>query len=174
MVYTYSFPSPLGEMILVSDGTALTGLWFAGQRHLPPLPSPQEGGEILPVFVRTLRWLDDYFSGRAPGEAPPVRLEGTVFRREVWALLTEIPYGQTVSYGELARRLSERRGGSCVSARAVGGAVGHNPVSLIVPCHRVVGADGSLTGYAGGVERKEKLLALERAVLKADSFASLV
>ena len=155
------YASPLGEMILASDGEALTGLWFEGRK--PPLDLSQaREEEALPVFARTVRWLDCYFSGSAPNFTPPLRPEGTAFRKAVWALLLEIPYGQTVSYGALAQRLAEQRGVSRISARAVGGAVGRNPIWLIVPCHRVVGADGSLTGYAGGLERKRRLLALER------------
>ncbi len=156
------YTSPLGEMILASDGEALTGLWFEGRKPPLDLSQAREAKEALPVFARTVRWLDCYFSGSAPDFTPPLRPEGTAFRKAVWALLLEIPYGQTVSYGVLAQRLAEQRGVSRISARAVGGAVGRNPIWLIVPCHRVVGADGGLTGYAGGLERKRRLLALER------------
>ena len=114
------------------------------------------------MFDETERWLALYFSGVEPDFTPPLRLRGTPFRQRVWEQLRAIPYGETVSYAQLAQRLAEGGGGK-PSARAVGGAVGHNPISLIVPCHRVVGADGSLRGYAGGLKRKEKLLALERA-----------
>lgn len=155
--------SPLGGITLAADGEALTGLWFDGQRHfaegLPPCAE-----RPLPVFGETVRWLEDYFAGREPGFTPPLRPRGTPFRLVVWELLRTIPYGQTVSYGEIARRLAERPGFGRTSARAVGGAVGHNPISLIIPCHRVAGADGSLTGYAGGIERKFRLLRLEGAL----------
>ena len=163
MLYIRRYASPLGEMTLASDGEALTGLWFEGQKAPVDASRAREAEEPLPVFMETARWLDAYFSGKAPGFTPALRLEGTPFRREVWALLLTIPYGQTTSYGALAKRLAEGRGVPRTSAQAVGGAVGANPVSLIVPCHRVVGADGSLTGYAGGLDRKRRLLELERA-----------
>ncbi len=163
MLYTRRYSSPLGEMILASDGEALTGLWFEGQKAPVDLSQAREAEETLPVFARTLRWLETYFSGSAPDFTPPLRLEGTAFRKAVWALLLELPYGRTTSYGALADRLAARLGLPRTSARAVGGAVGANPIALIVPCHRVVGADGSLTGYAGGLERKRRLLELERA-----------
>ena len=153
--------SPLGGITLASDGEALTGLWFAGQKYEGSTLTPDHAEKDLPVFAQTRRWLDVYFTGKDPGFTPPLRLRGTDFRKTVWEFLLTIPYGQTVTYGEIAARIAQKTG-SAVSARAVGGAVGHNPVSLIVPCHRVVGADGSLTGYAGGVDRKKALLALEQ------------
>ena len=155
MPYAAIYVSPLGELALASDGEALTGLRFFGQKHFPAGWARWEKRD-LPVFAETARWLDVYFAGVRPDFIPPLATEGTPFQKAVWALLAEIPYGGTVTYGALAARL----GGT--SARAVGGAVGRNPISLIVPCHRVVGADGSLTGYAGGTERKARLLALER------------
>ena len=154
--------SPLGGITLASDGEALTGLWFDGQKHFAEALTDDGGEKALAVFDETERWLAQYFSGREPDFTPPLRLRGTPFRRRVWEQLRAIPYGETVSYAQLAQRLAEGGGGK-LSARAVGGAVGRNPISLIVPCHRVVGADGSLRGYAGGLEKKEKLLALERA-----------
>lgn len=159
-VYTLHVPSPLGTILLVSDGEALCGLYFDGQRHLPEMPDAEENKTIA-VLEEARAWLEEYFTGEKPETVVPVRLEGTAFQRSVWELLAEVPYGETVSYGELAEKLLERSKRK-VSARAVGGAVGRNPVSIIVPCHRVVGADGSLTGYAGGVERKKKLLEIER------------
>ena len=153
--------SPLGEIILASDGEALTGLWFAGQKYEGATLAPEHEEKDLPVFDETRRWLDVYFAGKDPGFPPPLRLRGTDFRKTVWEILLTIPYGETTTYGEIAAQIARETGGS-VSARAVGGAVGHNPVSLIVPCHRVVGADGSLTGYAGGIDRKKALLALEQ------------
>ena len=163
MDFYSSCPSPLGGITLASDGEGLTGLWFEGQRYYGSTLGPQAEEKELPVFRETGRWLELYFEGRIPDFTPPLHLRGSAFRRAVWELLLRVPYGQTATYGELAAMLP--RG----SARAVGGAVGRNPVSLIVPCHRIVGADGSLTGYAGGVERKRALLRLEGALpLRAD------
>jgi methylated-DNA-[protein]-cysteine S-methyltransferase len=155
MTITAARPSPLGELILVSDGSALTGLRFTGQRHFPaglPAPGPVSASE---VFEDTARWLELYFSGERPSFLPRLSPEGTAFQRAVWERLLRIPYGKTVTYAELAAGLG-------TSARAVGGAVGRNPISLIIPCHRVVGAGGALTGYAGGIGRKEALLRFER------------
>lgn len=147
------YTSPLGEILLAADERGLTGLWFEGQKYFAAgLAEAVEGETELIKAAR--RWLDIYFSGREPDFTPPLHMPGTPFRERVWAALLEIPYGETATYGELAARLGS-------SPRAVGAAVGRNPVSLIVPCHRVLGADGSLTGYAGGVERKEYLLKLE-------------
>jgi len=155
MAYIHPYASPLGGITLASDGEALTGLWFDGQKHFARGLEEKRETKDLPVFREAARWLDAYFAGLAPDFTPPLALHGTPFQERVWAALMEIPRGQTATYGELAARLSS-------SARAVGGAVGKNPVSLIVPCHRVLGADGSLTGYAGGVERKRRLLELEQ------------
>ena len=166
MDYINHYSSPLGEIILASDGEALTGLWFAGQKYEGSTLAPEHEEKDLPVFDETRRWLDVYFTGKVPGFTPPLRLRGTDFRKAVWELLLTIPYGKTTTYGEISAAMARETGGS-VSARAVGGAVGHNPVSLIVPCHRVLGANGSLTGYAGGVERKEKLLEMERSTSKS-------
>ncbi len=159
--YKNEYLSPLGPMTMTSDGVNLTGLWFDGQKYFPK--ELTTGGEpaALPVFEQTGAWLDHYFAGENPGETPPLRLEGSPFRQAVWRLLQEIPHGRVVSYGMLAGRLSALQGGIPVSAQAVGGAVGHNPVSIVIPCHRVVGSDGRLTGYAGGLSRKEALLRLE-------------
>ena len=154
MTITAARPSPLGELILVSDGSALTGLRFTGQRHFPaglPAPGPVSASE---VFEDTARWLELYFSGERPSFLPRLSPEGTAFQRTVWKRLLRIPYGKTVTYAGLAAGLG-------TSARAVGGAVGRNPISLIIPCHRVVGAGGALTGYAGGIGRKEALLRFE-------------
>lgn len=159
MLYTDLFASPLGEILLVSDGEALCGLYFEEQKYVPALPEAKED-PTLPVFQSARDWLKRYFAGEKPETDLPLRAAGTDFQRAVWALLSEIPYGATVTYGELADTLSAQRGRPC-SARAVGAAVGRNPISLIVPCHRVLGADGSLTGYAGGLARKRALLRLE-------------
>lgn len=161
MDYTCSFQSPLGALTLASDGRALTGLWFVSQKHYADTLTPEHQEQSLSIFEETLRWLELYFSGRAPEFTPALCLRGTPFRRAVWELLLSIPYGRTVTYGELASHWPR------MSAQAVGGAVGHNPISLIVPCHRVLGADGSLTGYAGGVERKAWLLRHEGALPEA-------
>ncbi len=157
MDYTHHYLSALGWITLASDGDCLTGLWFDGQKHFACGLADPHTEKMLPVFAQTERWLDLYFSGSAPDFTPPLRLRGTDFRRRVWEYLLYVPYGRTVTYGQIASDLG------CASARAVGGAVGRNPVSLIVPCHRVVGAEGSLTGYAGGVARKLWLLTLEGA-----------
>lgn len=162
------YDSPLGSITSASDGTALTGLWFDGQRHFGEtlrsehaVVETQSIASLPPVLNDTIQWLDIYFSGGIPDFTPSIVLHGSEFRQAVWRVLQTIPYGQTVTYGDIARQLAAERGIQKVSARAVGGAVGHNPISLIVPCHRVIGADGSLTGYAGGVERKTWLLRLE-------------
>lgn len=160
--HTTVYDSPLGEMLLASDGQALTGLWFEGQRHaaagLSPDATPRDD---LPIFEAARSWLRSYFSGEKNAEPPALRLEGTPFQGCVWDALREVPYGSTVTYGELAARVG-RSLGRATSARAVGSAVGRNPVSVIVGCHRVLGARGELTGYAGGLWRKRALLALER------------
>ena len=160
MQFTAHCETPLGGVTLASDGESLTGLWFDGQKYFGAglCSAPLE--KDLPVFGEVREWLQVYFRGESPDFTPPLSLQGTPFRCAVWEKLLLIPYGNTATYGELARSLSEVFGRK-VSARAVGNAVGHNPVSLIVPCHRVLGADGCLTGYAGGVERKRRLLELE-------------
>ncbi len=164
MHYTSRYSSPLGAVLLAADGDALTGLWFEGQKYFA-LHLDNERRELeLPVFSTAKRWLDVYFSGREPDFGVPVRFTGTPFRRGVWRLLRSIPYGRTTTYGELARRLAKENGLPRVSARAVGGAVARNEISVVVPCHRVVGADGSLTGYAGGLDRKVALLEIEGAM----------
>ena len=162
MSYLYSYTSPLGNILLSSDGESLTGLWFEDQKDCPPLPGAGSAKGNPPVFERAARWLDRYFSGREPDFTPPLRMTGTEFQREVWGLLLQIPYGVVTTYGELAHEIAARRGISRMAAQAVGGAVGHNPISIIVPCHRVVGANGSLIGYGGGLDRKAKLLKLEK------------
>lgn len=162
MICTKRYDSPLGEILLAGNGEGLTGLWFAGQKYFAQgLPGDAAPGEDA-VLAQTCRWLDRYFAGEGPGPLPPLTPQGTPFRREVWDILLTIPRGETLTYGDIAARLAQSRGIAHFSAQAVGGAVGHNPVSILIPCHRVVGRDGSLTGYAGGLWRKEALLALER------------
>lgn len=155
MDYIATADTPLGPVLLASDGEALTGLWFLGQKHEKAGLSAEAEERELPVFDETRRWLALYFAGREPDFCPPLALRGTAFQMRVWAALRQIPYGQTRTYGELAGELG------CASARALGQAVGRNPISLLIPCHRVLGAGGRLTGYAGGLWRKEALLRLE-------------
>ena len=148
-----------------SDGNALTGLWFERQKYFGadfPKEKIVYEQKALPIFGETIRWLDLYFSGKEPDFLPELSLNGTEFRKEVWKLLLEIPYGETVTYGEIAGKIAKKKGLLTMSAQAVGGAVGHNPISILVPCHRVVGSDGSLTGYAGGLDKKLALLTLEQ------------
>lgn len=156
MTYTYNYSSPLGEILLAANDNGLTGLWFYGAKYFAADLEDERTEKLTPVLRQTLCWLDIYFSGSEPDFMPPLELHGSDFRRRVWAELAKIPYGETVTYGEIAKKLGVK------SAQAVGGAVGHNPVSIIVPCHRVLGADGSLTGYAGGTDKKARLLELER------------
>ena len=172
-----AYDSPLGGLVLAADVEGLAGAWFAGQRHYGEFGSVRHtlaGGLERPgnagdeaqarVLAQARAWLDAYFAGDNPSGLPPLHLMGTSFQQRVWRLLLEIPYGQTTTYGALARGL-EHRFGSRASARAVGGAVGRNPISIIVPCHRVLGANGAITGYAGGVDRKRALLMLEGAAI---------
>ncbi|MCD8131444.1 MAG: methylated-DNA--[protein]-cysteine S-methyltransferase [Lachnospiraceae bacterium] len=164
MLYTYSYSSPLGELTLAANGQALTGLWFVGQKYYADTLKGDHEEKFLPIFDQTFGWLDVYFSGKEPDFMPPLALNGSPFQMAVWEILKGIPYGRTMTYGEIAAKVAGQRGIAKMSARAVGGAVGHNPASIIVPCHRVVGADGSLTGYAGGIDRKVELLKLEKAI----------
>lgn len=155
MIYDI-FDSPLGEMRLCSDGTYLTAVTFAGQKYQDKhIPAEAIHGTHS-VLEQTKLWLTQYFEGRIPAFLPPMNPDGAVFQKQVWELLLQIPYGETITYGELAKKLG------CKSAQAVGGAVGRNPISILIPCHRVLGAGGSLTGYAGGVEKKAMLLQIEK------------
>ena len=147
------YASPLGEIVLAADGDALIGLWFSGQAHFGAGLQSAEDGDCA-VLREAKVWLDDYFAGKTPETLPKLRPRGTAFQQKVWAELLRIPRGETATYGELAAKLGSH-------ARAVGGAVGRNPISIMIPCHRVLGADGSLTGYAGGTERKAELLKIE-------------
>lgn len=161
MQYTSIYKSPLGNILLAADGISLTGLWFDGQKYFARNLGPEHEEKDLPVFKTIGKWLDIYFSGCKPDFMPPVHLLGTPFQISVWKLLQQIPYGQIITYGELAQKIARQKGLAHMSAQAVGGAVGHNPISVIVPCHRVVGSGGSLTGYAGGLDKKKCLLSLE-------------
>ncbi|MBR5345822.1 MAG: methylated-DNA--[Clostridia bacterium] len=163
MDWIQHYDSPLGRMTLASDGEALIGLWLEGQKYYADTLSPEHKEGMLPVLEKTKHWLDVYFRGKEPGFTPKLYLRTTEFRRMVAEIMLMIPYGQTMTYGEIAGRVASRMGVPKMSAQAVGGAVGHNPISLIIPCHRVVGTNGSLTGYAGGTDRKARLLALEQA-----------
>ena len=159
MLYTSHYTSPLGGITLTSDGMALTGLYFDGERDFPDLSAGRK--KDLPVFGEVMHWLDLYFAGKEPDFMPSLNPTGTAFQMSVWEILRTIPYGETTTYGAIARRLEEQTK-KRMSAQAVGGAVGRNPISILIPCHRVIGANGSLTGYAGGLDKKEYLLGLER------------
>ena len=163
MQYITHYHSPLGKITLAADKTGLTGLWFEGQKYFALHLEPEHEEKELPVFADAKRWLDIYFSGREPDFSLPLHFTGSDFQNEVWGILSAIPYGQTTTYGEIAKQLAQRREVPRMSAQAVGGAVGKNEISIIVPCHRVVGTNGSLTGYAGGIRRKIALLKLEGA-----------
>lgn len=161
MQYTSAYHSPIGDILLACDEIGLTGLWFEGGKFYALGLDKEHEVREAPALTEAKRWLDIYFSGREPDFTPPIHMSGSPFQLSVWALLREIPYGKTTTYGALAARLAAERGLSRMSAQAVGGAVGHNPISIIVPCHRVIGSDGSLTGYAGGLQKKIKLLTYE-------------
>ena len=166
MVYHKTVLSPLGAITLASDGRAILGLWLEGQKYFLHSVRNETSEEAeLPVFDAAEEWLRRYFAGGRPDPRElPLAPRGSEFRQLIWQLLLEIPCGQVTTYGELAKQAAARMGKASMSAQAVGGAVGHNPISIIIPCHRVVGADGSLTGYAGGLWRKEQLLRLERGI----------
>ena len=158
MVYFAEYTSPLGPLLLLSDGEALTGL-----RMEAPIPAGAVPGENCPVLLAAREWLEDYFRGGDPEVTFPLAPEGTAFQRKVWNLLLQIPRGHTRTYGELAREMAALLGKKTMSAQAVGQAVGHNPIGIVIPCHRVVGAGGRLTGYAWGLEKKQWLLSHENA-----------
>ena len=162
MNYIHHYSSPLGKIILASDGTALTGLWFDGQKYFDASLIENCFTKNLPVFEQTVQWLEFYFSGKIPDFTPPLSTNSTPFRQAVWNILLTIPYGRTMTYKEISQKIAADRGIERMSSQAIGGAVGHNPISLIIPCHRVIGTDGSLTGYAGGLDRKRQLLAMEK------------
>ena len=154
--------SPLGEVRLRSDGEALIGLWFVGQVNDAKDISDLEIKNDLPIFGQVESWLEGYFSGKQTPITIPLQPKGTNFQQRVWQMLQEIPYGQTMTYGEIAQKIAKEKGVATYSAQAVGQAVGKNPISILIPCHRVLGKNGALTGYAGGVHRKEQLLRIER------------
>lgn len=162
MLYYKKLASPLGEITLRSDGEALTGLWFADDKHYGAKDIAGAALADLDVFTQAEEWLAEYFAGREPKVSVPLKLQGSEFQMQVWRLLQDIPYGRLVTYGDIAKKIAAQKGVARMSAQAVGGAVGHNPLCIIVPCHRVVGANGSLTGYGGGMWRKVRLLELEK------------
>lgn len=158
MYYSTDYSSPLGEMLIVSDGESVCGVWFYGQKHFPSFDDliPRDD---LAIFEKVKTWLDDYFNGRNPKIDFKLNPDGTEFRLNVWKILCEIPYGETLTYGEIAGRISPE-----MSAQAVGGAVGHNPIAILIPCHRVLGSNGKLTGYAAGLDKKIELLKIEKII----------
>jgi methylated-DNA-[protein]-cysteine S-methyltransferase len=157
-MYSTDYTSPIGKMLIASDGEAICGVWFYGQKHFPSFDDLIRKDDLA-IFKQVKRWFDDYFNGLNPEIDFKLKPQGTKFRLEVWRVLSGISYGETLTYGEIASRISPT-----MSAQAVGGAVGHNPISIIIPCHRVIGANGKLTGYAGGIDRKRKLLELEKII----------
>lgn len=161
MQYITTYQSPMGEILLAADEIGLTGLWFEGQIFYARGLEMEKKENETPALLEVKRWLDLYFSGKEPNFMPRIHMIGTDFQMEVWKILQKIPYGATTTYGEIAKEIARKRGLKQMSAQAVGGAVGHNKISIIIPCHRVVGANKSLTGYAGGIEKKKKLLELE-------------
>lgn len=157
MYYSTDYSSPIGKMLIASDGEAICGAWFYGQKHFKSTIDDYIVNDDLAIFKKVTRWFDDYFKGLNPEIDFEFKPKGSEFRQRVWKILCEIPYGETLTYGEIAARISPT-----MSAQAVGGAVGHNPISIIIPCHRVLGVNGKLTGYAGGIDRKIQLLKLEK------------
>lgn len=161
--YTSVYSSELGDILLAADEIGLTGLWFFGQSYFADTLPTEQIAQETPILTQAREWLDEYFSGKEPDFTPTLHPIGSPFRQAVWKLLLQIPYGQTTTYGEIARQLEKLQNRPHMSAQAVGGAVGHNGISIIIPCHRVVGTKGSLTGYTGGLDKKMALLELEHA-----------
>lgn len=166
MIYTNQYPSPLGAITIACDEEAIIGLWFNGQKYFGYTLLGEIETKSQPLLEDASRWLDVYFSGREPDFLPPLRYGSTRFRKLVCDIMLTIPYGKTMTYGEIAAIAAQKMGIPKMSAQAVGGAVGHNPISLMIPCHRVIGANGDLTGYAGGINLKARLLELENAGIK--------
>lgn len=162
MINTTYYHSPLGKILLAADEEGLIGLWFENQKYYADVLKGEAVNRETDILKKAKQWLDIYFAGKEPAFLPPVHMIGSDFRKAVWNILLEIPYGHTMTYGDIAKKLAIQRGVAKMSAQAVGGAVGHNSISLIIPCHRVVGTNGSLTGYAGGIDKKVKLLTLEK------------
>lgn len=165
MNYINYYQSKIGHMIMASNGTELTGLWFENQKYFPKDLYDNFAEKNLPVFEETKKWLDIYFSQKIPDFTPKLNLIGSEFRKEVWNILLTIPYGTTMTYKEISNIIAYNRNTVKMSAQAIGGAVGHNPISIIIPCHRIIGSNGSLTGYAGGIDKKEMLLKIEKIII---------
>lgn len=163
MQYTTHYESPLGGILLAADDVGLAGLWFDGEKYFALSLGTDYEEKETPILTQTKHWLDIYFTGKEPDFLPPIHMIGSPYQQAVWKILQRIPYGQTTTYGDIAKEIAKQRGLARMSAQAVGGAVGHNEISVIIPCHRVVGKDGSLTGYAGGIDKKMALLKLEGA-----------
>lgn len=163
MLYKTTYHSPIGNLLLVSNENSLLGIWIENQKYyLANIKEPLQKEDNLDIFIQTKNWLDRYFQGEKPNiSALSLVPRGSKFRQTVWQCLLEIPYGKVITYGELAKTVAKKLNKKTMSAQAIGGAVGHNPISIIIPCHRVVGSNKSLTGYAGGIEKKTKLLELE-------------
>lgn len=161
--YSTHLASPLGHLLLTSNGTHLTGLWMERQKHYAATAAHElVEKDDLPIFQQTRRWLDHYFQGQSPTPTSlPLAPKGSPFRQNVWKILCEIPYGQTITYGGIAKQIAQKTGRPTMAAQAIGGAVGHNPIAIIIPCHRVMGANGRPTGYAGGIDKKIRLLTHE-------------
>jgi methylated-DNA-[protein]-cysteine S-methyltransferase len=161
MEYIRKIKSPVGALTISSDGKNICGLWIEGQKYFAKTLEKNVLEQNLPIFENVQKWLDIYFSGKEPGFMPPLMPKGSPFQKSIWNNLCKIPYGKTTTYGDLAKQFELENKGEHTSARAVGGAVGHNPISILIPCHRVIGRNGNPTGYAGGIDKKIKLLNLE-------------
>lgn len=163
MYYQCYYNSPIGKLLLASDETNLIGLWIENQKYFAAtLPEKVNFNENIAILEQTKKWLDRYFNLEKPDSHElPLAPIGGDFRQRVWKILREIPYGETLTYGDIAKKIAQETGKKSMSAQAIGGAVGHNPISIIIPCHRVIGANGNLTGYAGGIDRKIQLLKIE-------------
>jgi len=161
MQFTTTYQSPLGKMLLAGDEIGLTGIWFDGGKYFAAGLEAEHKDKDLPLFEHVKLWLDIYFKGKKPDFMPALHMQGSPFQLSVWNILLQISYGDTMTYGDIAKILARQRGLKKMAAQAVGGAVGHNKISIIVPCHRVIGVDGNLTGYGGGIDRKKYLLTLE-------------
>lgn len=161
MIYTCKYESALGDIMLAADEIGLRGVWLEGQKYAANPFSGECISQETPILTETKEWLDVYFSGKEPKFTPLLHPMGSAFRQAVWQILLQIPYGQTTTYGEIAKQMAEMKNIPRMSAQAVGGAVGHNEISIIIPCHRVVGTNGNLTGYGGGIDKKIALLKVE-------------
>ena len=162
MIYFFKYNSPVGLLVISSDGQNITGVWFEGQKYFANIMDGDAIEKDLPIFNSARKWFNLYFSGEEPGFTMLLAPKGSEFRQAVWKIICKIPFGKVITYGDIAKQLEKRFNGRKVSARVVGGAVGHNPISIVIPCHRVVGSNGSLTGYAGGLDKKIQLLELEK------------